>query len=147
MKFKFIDPNGPDYEQERMLRWEALNKPLGLPPGSELMEHDESSLHFIAIEKKQVIGCVCYYADNPVEGEIFHMAVSEEYRGRGFGRKLMHAMEHALSQKGVQQLYVYARQDAEGFYEKMGYRPDGKSMCRNGLPCRLMRKQLNAENL
>ncbi len=146
MRFKFIDPEGPEYDQERMLRWEVLNKPLGLPPGSELLPEDGKSMHLIAVEKKNVIGCVCFFASSAQEGEIFHMAVSEEYRGRGFGRKLIHAMEQALSQKGVQRLHVYAWQDAEGFYEKMGYRPEGEYVKKNGMQCKLMTKNITLQD-
>ncbi|HEY2811603.1 MAG TPA: GNAT family N-acetyltransferase [Rhabdochlamydiaceae bacterium] len=142
MQFKFIDAASPEYEKERMLRWEVLRKPLGLPPGSEVEPHDEKSMHLVALENKKVIGCVCCYAESPILGEIFQMAVSEEYRGRGFGRKLMHKMEQALFMKGVRQLYVYALPDSEGFYTKMGYQSAECFKKKQEVSCRLMKKQL-----
>jgi ribosomal protein S18 acetylase RimI-like enzyme len=142
MEFKFINPASPEYETECMLRWEALGKPLGLPPDPELIAQDEKSMHLIAVEKKKIIGCVCFLAHNAFDGEIFQMAVSEEYQGRGFGRKLMHTMEQALYEKGFRQLRVFAGQEAEGFYEKMGYHPENEYIKRNGAQCRLMKKNL-----
>lgn len=142
MKFKFINPEGPEYEKEKMLRWEVLLKPLGLPPGSEIVPQDEKSMHLIALENKNVIGCLCFYAESNAMGEIFQMAISEEYQGRGFGRQLMHTMEQALSKKGVHELYVYAWQDVQGFYIKMGYHPEDKYIKKNGTSCRLMKKNL-----
>lgn len=144
MRFKFIDSKGSEYEKERMLRWEVLLKPLGLPPGSEGLPRDEDCLHLIAIENKKVIGCICFSAESKTLGEIFHMAVSEEYQGKGFGRKLMHTMENALFEKGVRTLYVYAFQDIEGFYAKMGYHAQGDCIKRNGAFCRLMKKTLSS---
>ncbi len=142
MQFKFIDPEGPEYETECMLRWESLAKPLGLPPDAELIAQDEKSMHMIAVEKKKIIGCVCFLAHNASEGEIFHMAVSEDYQGRGFGRKLIHAMEQALYEKGFRQMKVFAGSDAEGFYKKMGYHPEEEFIKRNGAQCRLMKKNI-----
>lgn len=139
MLFKFIDPQGPEYDAECMLRWETFAKPLGLPPGSEIIPADKQSLHLIAIERNKIVGCVCYCA-----GEIFHMAVSEEYRGQGFGRQLLHMMEQSLSAKGVREIHVYVRQDNEGFYVKMGYQPEGDYLNRNGAQSRLMKKNLHA---
>jgi N-acetylglutamate synthase-like GNAT family acetyltransferase len=145
LQFKFIDQDGPEYEKEKMLRWEALGKPLGLPPESELVSQDKECMHLIAIEKKKIIGCVCFFPSNADEGEIFQMAVSEEYRGKGFGRKLIHALEKALSEKGIKQLFLYAWEETEGFYKKMGYRPEGEQVKRNGVNCRLMKKKLEAD--
>lgn len=144
LQFKFIDKEGPEYEKEKMLRWEALGKPLGMPPESELASEDKKCMHLIAVDKKKIIGCVCFFASNTDEGEIFQMAVSEEYRGKGFGRKLMHALEKALSEIGIKQLFLYAWEETEGFYKKMGYRPEGTAIKRNGVNCQLMRKTLEA---
>lgn len=141
MKFKFIDTEGSEYEKERMLRWEVLNKPLGLPPGSEERPEEATGMHLVAVEKKNVVGCVCAQ-----EGEIFQMAVSEEYRGRGFGRKLMHTMENTLFEKGLREVWLYARQDAVGFYEKMGYRLEGTCVKKDGATCLLMKKHLDTSD-
>ena len=146
LSFKFIDRGGPEYEIEKMLRWEALGKPLGLPPESELVVEDNACMHLIAVEKKKIIGCVCFFARSASEGEIFQMAVSEEYRGKGFGRKLMHALEKTLLEKGIEQLYLYAWEDAEGFYKKMGYKAEGECVKRDGVNCRLMKKKLVAHD-
>lgn len=142
MKFLFVDKDGPEYEKERMLRWEALSKTLGLPPGSEVFPEEENCMHLIAKEKDRVIGCVCFVARSAEEGEIFQMAVSEEYRGQGFGRKLIHFLEKTLMEKGVKRILVYAWQDSEGFYAKLGYAPQAEPVKKNGVLCHLMVKKL-----
>jgi ribosomal protein S18 acetylase RimI-like enzyme len=83
MKFKFIKLTDPYYRDELMLRWEVLRKPLGMPPGSELQPEEKDSFHLIALEKKQLVGCVLFHPESQTEGKIFQMALSEEYRGQG----------------------------------------------------------------
>jgi ribosomal protein S18 acetylase RimI-like enzyme len=142
IKFRFIAPNGPDYQAERMLRWEVLRKPLGMPPGSEEIPEDDKSLHLIASIGKEVVGCVCFFPESQTQGKIFQMAVSEEYRGKGFGRKLLQSLERSLIQKGIRDVYLYVRSESEGFYQRMGYAPEGDLIKQFGEFYRLMKKVL-----
>jgi ribosomal protein S18 acetylase RimI-like enzyme len=142
IKFRFISPSGPDYAAERLLRWEVLRKPLGMPPGSEGLPEDEQSLHLVAHIGKKIVGCVCFFPESETDGRIFQMAVSEEYQGRGFGRKLLQALERSLMQKGVLNVYLFVRSESEGFYQRMGYCSEGDLIKRFGEMYRLMRKNL-----
>lgn len=144
MKFRFIRSHDPEYQQELMLRWEALRKPLGMPPGSERLPDDEQGLHLLAMEGKKVVGCVLFYPEGDRKGRLDQMAVSEEYRGRGFGRKLLLALEQALTKKGFKDLYLYSGVEAVGFYERMGYQKEGESVVKLGQPHHLMKKILPA---
>jgi N-acetylglutamate synthase-like GNAT family acetyltransferase len=142
MKFKLITPKAPEYEAERMLRWEVLSKPLGMPPGSEVLPEEMQSMHLIAIDGKRLVGCVCFHPDSDTNGRIFEMAVSEEYQGRGFGRQLLHTMERMLVQKGIHDVYLYARPEVEEFYALMGYQSEGDLVVNMGRKQRLMKKAL-----
>jgi N-acetylglutamate synthase-like GNAT family acetyltransferase len=142
MKFKIITPDAPEYDAERMLRWEVLAKPLGRPPESEVLPEELQSLHLVALEGKRIVGCVCFHPESQTSGRIFEMAVSEEHRGRGFGRQLLHALETMLVQKGIQDVYLFATPESEEFYALMGYQPEGESIAKMGLKQRLMKKNL-----
>ncbi len=147
MKFKVITPNAPEYPAERMLRWEVLSKPLGMPPPEEdVFPEEMQSLHLIALDGKRIVGCVCFHPESESNGRIFEMAVSEEYRGRGFGRQLLHTLEKTLVQKGILHVYLFARPESEEFYALMGYQPDGDVILNMGLKQRIMKKILPAEN-
>jgi N-acetylglutamate synthase-like GNAT family acetyltransferase len=142
MKFKFIKSQDPEYGAERMLRWEVLRKPLGMPPGSEALEQDTTSLHLIALQDKKLIGCVCFLPETKTQGRIYQMAVSQEYRGKGFGRRLISTLEEALAKQGFKDLYLYAESDTQGFYSRMGYHREGDPIQQMGdLQC-VMRKTL-----
>ena len=146
VKFRFIAPNGSDYTAERMLRWEVLRKPLGMPPGSEKLPEDEQSLHLIAQVGKNIVGCVCFSPESKTQGQIFQMAVSEEYRGKGFGRRLMQALEKSLVERGISDVYLYVRSESEGFYKRMGYNSQGDLFRRLGEDYRLMNKNLYSKS-
>jgi len=146
MKFKIITPDAPEYQEERMLRWEVLSKPLGIPPESETFPEELQSLHLIALEGKRIVGCVCFHPESDKNGRIFEMAVSEEYQGRSFGRQLLHKLERILAQRGIYHVYLLARPETEEFYSLMGYQTEGEAITNMGLQQRIMRKNLPSEN-
>ena len=69
-----------------------------------------------------------------VAGEIFFgwlyvslLWISEDYRGRGFGSKLMKAAEKALRRRGVKHAWLDTFSfQAPAFYRKLGYREFGR---------------------
>ncbi len=64
MLFKLISPDSPEYPKERLLRWEVLAKPHGMPPGSEALDEEMHSLHLVALDKKKVVGCICFHPES-----------------------------------------------------------------------------------
>src|SRR5579885_2489312 len=111
MKFKFIKTRNPEYFQECMLRWEVQHKPLGVPPDPSLFPEEENSLHLVALEGKEVVGCVIFHPNKGGGGEIEPMTVSANYRGMGFGRKLVNALEKALIKRGIREVVLFAREE------------------------------------
>jgi predicted GNAT family N-acyltransferase len=142
MKFKFIKTHQPEYMKELMLRWEALHKPLGMPPGSEIFPEEEESLHLVALEGKQVVGCVLFHQEEEGKGKLFQLAISPEYNGVGFTRKLLHFLEKTLMKRGIRHISLLAREDFVHFYSHMGYHAEGDTIQRFGLPHFPMKKEL-----
>lgn len=142
MKFKFIQQKDPEYSKERMLRWEVLSKPFGIPPESEANLEEEKSLHFVAAEGRAVVGCVLFYPESPQSGRLHQMAISEDYRGKGFGRRLLTTLEHELAKRGIADIYLYSKEDTVNFYAQMGYHSEGSLVDIRGMPQQLMKKHL-----
>ncbi|HEY5259588.1 MAG TPA: GNAT family N-acetyltransferase [Rhabdochlamydiaceae bacterium] len=142
MQFKFIRTKDPEYGKELMIRWEVLFKPLGKPPGAEVLPNEDKSLHYVALDKKTVVGCVLFCPDEQSRGFLHQMAVSEEYQGRGFGRKLLTSFEQALAGKGVSEILLQTPVEKVGFYHRMGYHPSGSSTEKFGTFYQLMTKTL-----
>lgn len=137
MQFKFIHLSDPYYQAELMLRWEVLGKPLGLPPGQQQEKEELESIHLVALEQKKLVGCVLFHPEGEKAGKIFQLAFSEEYRGRGFGRKMISTLEQFLAKKGISDLYVEAQEEAQGFFSSLGYHPEGlvDSTCQKMKKC------------
>lgn len=144
MRFRFITPKDPEYPQELMLRWEVLAKPQGIPPGKELAPEEEKSWHLIAIDHKKLVGCVLFCPESATGGRLFQMALSEEYQGRGFGRKLIATLEKALFEKGIQEVHLFAPPERIGFYNSMGYESHGETVKERGVLLQRMKKSLSA---
>jgi predicted GNAT family N-acyltransferase len=142
MKFKFITPSHAYYREELMLRWEVLRKPLGMPPGSEVVPEEMECTHLLVMDEKKIVGCVVFHPENENIGCIIQLALSEDYRGKGCGRKLLQTLEQHMAKKGMSEVYIYAREEFQPFYERMGFHFDGASFLRFGAPCRMMKKTL-----
>lgn len=144
MKFKFIKTRNPEYFQECMLRWEVQHKPLGVPPDPSLFPEEENSLHLVALEGKEVVGCVIFHPKQAGGGEIEPMTISSTYRGTGFGRKLVHALETALIKRGIREVVLFAREEAVNFYHHLGYHSGNEKIVKFGVPHVAMTKLLAA---
>jgi ribosomal protein S18 acetylase RimI-like enzyme len=133
MKFKFIAWSDPYYHEELMLRWEVVEKPKGLPPGFERREQEKMSFHLVALDKKKLVGCLVCQPHSDTEGEIFHFAMSEEYKGKPFARQMLLALEEFLFQKGINHIYVMAEKADVDVYFHLGFSAEGTLFEQNGI--------------
>lgn len=147
MQFKWITPDSPEYHAERILRWEVLSKPFGIPPSEEVTDEERQSLHLIVLHGKCLVGCVCFHPEGTSMGRIFEMAISEEYRGRGFGRQLLHTLEHMLIQQGIHDVYLFAPPDTEKFYSLLGYQSQEEVRMYGEVAQRRMKKNLKVNSV
>jgi len=140
MKFKFITLSDPYYKDARMLRWEVLEKPMGIPPGFELSPEEKTSIQLIALIKDHVVGCVLCHPQSETEGKVFDFVLTEE--GKGFGRKMLSKLEEYLQRKGLNHLYVMAQEDNLDLFSHLGYSQEGDPFERYGVRYRKMGKYL-----
>jgi len=70
----------------------------------------------------------------PRSGEVTHLLVVPAQQGRGVGRTLLHAAEELAQQAGLDELVLVTPPDqaARGFYERLGWSPDGALTSRSG---------------
>ena len=137
MKFKFINLLDPYYKEERMLRWEALEKPYGIPPGFKPDLEEKNCIHLIALDDKKLVGCVVC---NPLSGKIFDCVIEDAKEG--FARKMIQTLEEALQKKGLFDIYVIAQEETQGFFSHLGYSPEGDIFEEYGVPYQRMAKKL-----
>lgn len=85
---------------------------------------DEHCLHFLAVNQAGVaLGCARLQANGKVE----RMAVLENSRHLGIGRKLLTSVIESATTSGLTDLYLHAQLHAEPFYRRMGFLPQGET--------------------
>lgn len=128
---------GEQLDTVRELRYQVLRRPLGLPFEETLFDGDElpTTLHLIAIEADQPIGCLTLLVPNdsvtnsvdpvaPIDQasrvQLRGMAVLQRTQNKGVGSCLL-AEVHRLAWRHGWHLWCKARQAAVPFYEKNGW--------------------------
>ena len=56
---------------------------------------------------------------------IDHFKVADDLQGKGYGREMYQWLENYARERGVIQVILHVYQPTTGFWEKMGFKPDG----------------------
>jgi ribosomal protein S18 acetylase RimI-like enzyme len=131
------------HDAELDLRWRVLRAPLGHPREATRFPFEEESLHLVALEAGQVVGCVLFHPEGPHTGRLFQMAVEPARQGQHLGRELVRALEAEVVRRGFRSVTLHAREDAVGFYARLGYETFGEPFAELGIPHRHMRRTLD----
>lgn len=140
----FFNIGSSEYAQQLRLREEFLHVPLGIPFLPEYRQDEDKLWHLGAFVGERMIGTVlARFLDaegnimfppdsspEPMDPATLHakigqMVVHPDYRGHSIGRDLMVFMEQMLGAHGVKNVFLNSRDSAVGFYEKLGYVPEG----------------------
>ncbi len=117
-----------EFEQYYQLRWQILRQPWGQPLGSERDSLEQESIHRMIIdENDKVLAVGRLEKSSQFCGQIRFMAVNAEAQGQGLGHKIIAALEHQAQKLGITEITLNAREDAVGFYHKLGYNLQGFS--------------------
>lgn len=93
----------------------------------ELFNREDAELYVIE-EDGRIEGCCGVYPTNNLPNGIAELVkyyISNAYRGKGYGRKLMELCEQTAKDLGYKQLYIESNEDfrdAVRIYEKIGYK-------------------------
>lgn len=109
------------------LRYRILREPLGKERGSERNDGDASGIHFALYENDQLIAAARLDRVDETVCQARFVAVELHLQGKGYGKKIMTALENEASGLGYQKLILHARDYALPFYEKLGYTLVGPS--------------------
>ena len=110
-----------------------------VPPGIELDEMDEKSLHAVAFDAAgKAIGTGRLLPD----GRIGRMAVVKEWRRRGVGADLLDALVAEARRRGLREVKLSAQLQAAEFYRNHGFVAEGKVYEEAGILHQAMRRSL-----
>lgn len=126
---KLIEPSAPDeIRQYYALRYEVLRKPWGQPISSTRDEQEGRSIHVLLYDDAgTALATGRLQLNSDDEGQVRSMAVREDGRGKGYGSVILRYIESRARQLQLKSLVLDAREAAVGFYEKHGFRTEGKS--------------------
>ncbi len=122
-------PNTVDeFSQYYQLRWQILREPWQQPLGSEQDEHERGAIHRMIIdENAKVLAVGRLERVNGQQGQIRFMAVDDKAQGQGLGQQIINELELQASKLGMKEICLNARDNALGFYQKLGYKNQGYS--------------------
>ena len=142
MALKIIDYGTAEYQQVLKLRDEILRKPLGLTFSKAELEKEKNNIHIAAFEDERMLGCCMLVEEEPEMVRLRQMAVVNDVQGKGIGRALMQFAENLARDRGYKVITMHARKNAQGFYEKMGYKKKGEEFTEITIPHVVMEKEL-----
>jgi predicted N-acetyltransferase YhbS len=126
------------------LRWRVLRAPLGHSLEATRFPFEAESLHLVALDEGEVVGCVLFHPEGRDTGRLFQMAVAPSHQKQGLGQKLVRALETEVVRLGFRTVTLHAREDAVGFYARLGYETVGPPFTEVGIPHQTMRRTLEA---
>jgi len=143
LTFFWTTPRQIRYQDELELRFRVLREPLGMTREQVTFPFEDESLHLLAVQNHQVVGCVLFHPQGPHSGRLFQMAVEPALQGQGLGAALVHHLEDELRRRGVHEIHLHAREVACGFYSKLGYSVRGAPFTEVGIEHYEMVKQIS----
>ncbi len=108
------------------VRVEAMVLGFGCSLGGEFSEDTPESEYILVTDDNGVPLSTCRLHFVPEEGyaKIERVATVSFARGRGAGQLAVTAAEEWIRERGYKKIIVTSRDEAVGFYEKLGYKPD-----------------------
>ncbi len=126
-----------------MLRHRVLRAPLELSFGAEQLAAEVDQIHLALWQDDVLAGTLLLVPpDQAGEGKLRQMAIRPGMERRGLGTMLVRHGEDALQRLGAMGARLAARENAIGFYQRLGYVVEGASFIEVTLPHRLMRKRM-----
>ncbi|MBL4764843.1 MAG: YiiD C-terminal domain-containing protein [Colwellia sp.] len=112
-----------ELRQYYQLRWQILRKPWGQKLGSEQDNYEQQAIHKMVInDQGEVLAVGRLEKVDKYQGKVRFMAVCEQARGQGLGQQIINSLELQASQLGMKEVTLNAREQALGFYQKLGYK-------------------------
>lgn len=103
------------------LRYRVLRKPLNKPIGSEKNEGDSSGEHFALYENGTLQAIARLDISEPQVAQVRFVAVETSTQGKGFGKRIMQAVEEKAKNDGNTKMILHTRDYAVKFYENLNY--------------------------
>ena len=105
----------------------------GGPREDEPDAWDSAARHWVVVALGQVVGTARLYRPEPGVAKIGRVALLPEFRGRGWGRRLLEAMVAQARALGFRRVMLDAQVSAAAFYQAFGFVPEGETFLEAGI--------------
>lgn len=125
--FALVEPStAADWAAYFDLRWRVLREPWDQPRGSERDELDTAAFHLmIPAPDGSALAVGRLHVNSPEEAQVRYMAVDPSWQNQGLGARILTGLEHHARAVSVKRIVLNARDKAQPFYERHGYRVIG----------------------
>lgn len=141
-----IDHGWSRFPEVQALYFTVLYEGFGVPSGADWYHDANGSVFAVGLGAMGRLLGAARLLPAPGDGarQIRQVAVSPEYHGSGLGRRLVSTLERRAAAEGATELWLNSRHTAYGFYERLGFLPEGPEFDSEltGIRHRLMRKQI-----
>lgn len=135
MNVKVIDYLSPEHRQTIELRNKILREPIGLTYTDQDLEDEKTGSHIACYTSDAILAGCCFltpYKETTVK--LRQMAVDTSCQRNGVGSRLISFAEQFAAQQGFDYIYLHARKEALGFYQKHGYSIESEEFIEVGIP-------------
>lgn len=106
------------------VRIHAMNvEEFGIPVQYEIDEKEPFEYIVAFDEEHPIATCRIHIAEEGY-AKIERVVTLKKYRGTGVGRAIITEAENWIKEKGIHKIVITSRDEAVGFYEKLGYTAD-----------------------
>ena len=104
------------------VRVQGMNRQHHISLREEFDEHDCDGTKYIVLLDDGFPMATCrFYENDPHSVTLGRVVVLPEYRGHGFGRKVISEAEAWMRELGYDEIHIDSRLKTIAFYEKLGY--------------------------
>lgn len=143
MHYEQITHASADYNAACTLRDVVMRMPIGLRLSETDVAGEDAQFHFVAKDASgRVVGTVIFKPLSATHSKLRQMAIDPALHGKGVGKALAKHAEATVAAKGFRTIETNARITAQGFYEALGYAPQGGIFEEVGLHTIRMTKEI-----
>lgn len=122
-----------DFEAIRMIRTHVFQIEQGVDAALEFDGLDADAIHFLAYVGSVAVGTSRIRLISPNQAKMERLAVLPESRKYGIGRKIVETVLDFLAEKKTKTLQIHAQTAVVGFYQKLGFTPEGEEFEEAGI--------------
>ena len=126
-----------EWQSAKSVRQEVFVEEQSCPPEEEWDTHDTTSRHLIGVVDGKTVATARWREvqhDERVMAKLERFAVRERFRGRGYGREMVHAAIADAQAAGYSRFVLHAQAHLEDFYASFGFASTGHRFDEVGIP-------------